>query len=177
MDFPRGTAMGRKRRKPKSQKQAEPPGVGRQEERDLWPHLTNPHGYRYYFHPKHHGAGHPTVSRWRPDVSRQEEFRVFENAAHLDLADTDGNLYNVHKADDGTVLELGVFHEQIARFWKPSVPREAWHGHPLWPVRAGGPSNLAKQANRPDKSVFDKFVELGVLSKVQSHRLNNARLI
>lgn len=172
--------MGRKRRKPKlpkSQEPAKPVGEERREELDYWPRLTNPHGYRYYFHPKHHGAGHPTVSRWRLDVSRQEEFSIFETAAHLDLADSKGNLYNVRKADDGTILELGVFHEQIARFWKPSAPTGAWHGHPHWPVGAGGPDNLAKQKNRPDRSVFDKLVVQGVLSKVQSHRLNNARHI
>lgn len=172
--------MGRKPRKPKRpklQKPATPPTDRSREDLDYWPQLTNPLGYRYYFHPKHHGAGHPSVSRWRPDISREEEFRIFEIAAYLDLADTDGDLYNVRKAGDGTILELGVFHEQIARFWKPSVPTGAWHGHPLWPVRAGGPSNLAKQANRPDKLVFEKLVEQGVLSKIQSYRLNNGKLI
>jgi len=144
---------------------------------DYWPEVTTPRGYRYYFHPKHHGAGNATVSRWKPDVSRREEFTIFEIAVRLDLAGDDGNLYNLRKAADGAILELGVFHEQIARFWKPSVPTEAWHGHPLWPVEAGGPSNRAKQANRPGKAVFRKLVEEGVLSSAQSHRLNSIRNI
>jgi hypothetical protein len=91
------------------------------------------------------------------------------------LADEDGNLYNVRKGPDGAILELGMFHEQIARFWKPSAATEAWHGHPLWPIDAAGPSNRAKQANRPGKSVFRKLVEQGVLSAAQGHRLNNGK--
>jgi hypothetical protein len=163
-------SMGRKRKSTKK------PTVEEQRGNPLyWPEVTNPKGYRYYFHPKHHRGGNTTESRWKPDVSRQEEFTIFEVAVRLDLADEDGDLYNVRKAADGAILDLGVFHEQIARFWKPTVPTDAWHGHPLWPVGAGGPSNRAKQANRPSRSVFRKLVEQGVLSEAQRHRLNNGK--
>ncbi len=173
--------MGRKRKergKASRERRSDQKGdVGeRREAPNYWPEPTNPKGYRYYFYPKHHGAGNATDSRWHPEISRQEEFTIFEIAVRLDLADEGGNLYNVRKAADGTILELGVFHEQVARFWKPSTETEAWHGHPLWPVEAG-PSNRARQENRPGRSVFRKLVEQGVLSKAQSHRLNNGKNI
>ncbi len=168
--LPGTRSMGRKRKSRKKPSEREQRGNP-----DYWPETTNPKGYRYYFHPKHHTAGNPTVSRWKPDVSRSEEFQIFEIAVRLDLADEDGNLYNVRKGPHGAILELGVYHEQIARFWKPSAPTEAWHGHPLWPIDATGPSNRARQENRPGKSVFHKLVQQGVLSAAQGHRLNNGK--
>ncbi len=162
--------MGRKRKSTE-----ETTGQQQRGDTDYWPHLTDPKGYRYYFHPKHHGAGNVSVSRWKTDITRREEFRIFEVAVRLDLSDEDGNLYNVRKAADGAILELGVFHEQIARVWKPKSQTEAWHGHPLWPLEAGGPPNRAKQVYRPAKSVFRNLVEKGVLSEAQIHRLNNGK--
>ncbi len=141
---------------------------------DEWPEVTKPKGYRYYFHPKHHGTCRATVSCWRLDVLRPEEFTIFEIAVCLDLADEHGNLYNVRKSPDGMILKLGKFDEQIARFWKPSTPTEAWHGHPHWPVETG-PSNLAKEKNRPSTAVFRKLVEQRVLTEAQSRRLNNGK--
>jgi hypothetical protein len=148
-----------------------------QETLDYWPEVTKRRRFRYFFHPKHHGAGDPTDSRWKPDVTKSEEFNIFNIADDLDLADEDGNLYNVRKAADGTILELGVFHEQLARFWKPRAAADAWHGHPLWPVGADGPSNRGKQSCRPGRSVFHRLVEQGVLSERDSNRLNNGRII
>jgi hypothetical protein len=98
MDFVRETPMGRKQRKakrPRLQKPAEPPTRRKRDDLNYWPHLTNPYGYRYYFHPKHHGAGKPTDSCWKHDVTKSEEFRIFEIGAQLDLCDECGNLYNV----------------------------------------------------------------------------------
>jgi len=162
--------MGGKRKKGKK-------GPGeRRGNQDYWPHRTNPKGYRYYFHPKHHGGGSSTDSRWKPDITRREEFTIFEISVRLDLSDDRGNLYNVRKGADKTVLELGMFHEQLARFWKPSGDH-AWHGHPLWPVSAGWATNRGKEAHRPDRSVFRKLVEQGVLTEQQSYRLNSGRNI
>jgi hypothetical protein len=162
------TPMGKKRKKPKRLfKQAR----GNQ---DYWPQLTNPRSYRYFFHPKHHGGGSPTDARWKPDITQNEEFTIFEIAVRLDLSDESCNLYNVRKAANQTILELGIFHEQIARFWKPSAG-EAWHGHPLWPVVTDSPHNRSRQKHRPDGSVFRKLVEQGVLSERDSHRLNSGK--
>lgn len=146
------------------------------ENHDYWPHLASPHRYRYYFHPKHHGSGSTTDSRWKPDVLQGEEFRIFEIAAQLDLSDESGNLYNVLKRADNTFRELGIFHEQIARFWKPIAP-EAWHGHPLWPVESGIATNRSSERYRPDKSVFRKLVDQKVLSVRDSYRLRGGKNI
>ena len=161
-----------------NKKQARPKRLFRRtrEDQDHWPHLTNPHNYRYYFHPKHHGAGSSTDSRWKPDISKAEEFSIFELAAPLDLCDNEGNLYNVRKASDDEFLELGIFHEQIARFWKPSGS-EAWHGHPLWPVETDSFTNRSTQKCRPEKAVFDRFIERGVLNRWQCDRLRSGKHI
>lgn len=162
--------MAKKRRKRK--RQSTPPRANL----DFWPHLTAPHGYRYYFHPKHHGAGSYIDACWHPDITRQEEFTIFELSAQLDLSDSRGNLCNVSKATDGSIRELGIFHEQLARFWKP-IASEPWHGHPLWPVVTELATNRGSQAYRPDKSVFNKLVEQRVLSERESHRLRNGKNI
>lgn len=166
--------MGRKRKVPKLPKRLYKRS---QETLEYWPEVTKRRKYKYFFHPKHHGAGGPTDSRWSPDVSRAEEFSIFDGADEKDLADEDANLYNVRKAADGSILELGVFHEQIARFWKPRATADAWHGHPLWPIEAGGPSNRARQSCRPGTLVFRRLVEQGVLSERDSYRLNNGKNI
>ncbi len=162
-------SMAKKRRSPR--KHTPPPANP-----ELWPHPTVPHGYRYYFHRKHHGGGSPTDACWHPSITRQEEFTIFEISAQLDLSDARGNLYNVSRAADGGIRELGIFHEQIARFWKP-VASEPWHGHPLWPVVTDLPTNRGSQAYRPDTSVFSKLVEQRVLSERDSHRLRSGKNI
>lgn len=139
--------MGRKRKSRKKPSEREQRGNP-----DYWPETTNPKGYRYYFHPKHHTAGNPTVSRWKPDVSRSEEFQIFEIAVRLDLADEDGNLYNVRKGPHGAILELGVYHEQIARFWKPSARQRRGtairSGRSTRPGRAIAPDRKTVPASR-----------------------------
>lgn len=159
--------MGKRRKRKKHQ------GPTRKKE-NYWTEPTNPGGYTYYFHPKHRGNGSPHDSRWKLEVTLREEFGIFESAVGLDLSDESGHLYNVRKDVGGSILELGVFHEQIARFWKPRGDH-AWHGHPLWPVWAGRPSNRANQIYRPSRVVFRKFVEQGVLSESQGHRLNSGK--
>ena len=80
------------------------------------------------------------------------------------------------KRVDDTILELGVFHEQIARFWKPRG-EDAWHGHPLWPVVTDMANNRMRQEYRPDRSVFRKLVDQRVLSPTESDRLNSGKII
>jgi len=172
--------MGKKRKKRKrlfKQERGNQEEQENQQERgdqNHWPHVTTPRGYRYFFHPKHHGGGSTTDACWKPEITKSEEFTIFEIAVHLDLSDQNGNLYNVRKAPNETILELGTCHEQIARFWKPSAG-EAWHGHPLWPVVTDRPNSRTKQEYRPDRSVFRKLVEQRVLSERDSHRLNSGK--
>jgi hypothetical protein len=159
-----------------AKKQKQPKRLFRQRRGNVeyWPHLTNPRQYRYYFHPKHHGAGNLTDSCWKGDIAHAEEFDIFEKAVALDISDQRGNLYNVRKAADGTILEVGKFHEQLARFWHPRGPG-AWHGHPLWPVETNISTNRAGRDYCPNKIVFTRLVARGVLTAHQSHRLNNGK--
>ena len=168
--FPGAGSMGRKRNSTK-----EPTVEQQRGNREFWPEVTNPKGYRYYFHPKHHRASNATGSRWKPDVSRQEEFTIFEVAVHLDLADEDGDLYNVRKSEDGAILELGVFQEQIAQ------PLEAERSNRC----VARPSALAGRGGRPEKSrqASKSSWQGGVPQAsrtrraqcMQSHRSNNGK--
>jgi hypothetical protein len=58
-------------------------------------------GYRYLFLAKHHGAGSKSDARWLPELSRDEEFAVFDDADFHDISDEQENLYGVLRTPDG----------------------------------------------------------------------------
>jgi hypothetical protein len=93
-----------------------------QDDPDLHPD-PSPSGYRYYFHPKHHGRGPADDARWLPlpEMSREEEFAVFVMADVHELSDNKGNLYGLRirgSIPGHQILFLGTRREQVARFWK-----------------------------------------------------------
>jgi hypothetical protein len=142
------------------------------EDPDLHPHPT-PSGYRYYFYPKHHGAGRPTDARWLPEMSREEEFAVFVMADRYELSDDKGDLYGLRirgTVPTHEILILGTRYEQVARFWNPSQSSH-WHGYPLWPIIQRGSLNRKDQKNRPPKEVLQKMVDSGLLNEKQLYRL------
>lgn len=87
---------------------------------------TRKHGYRYQFTGKHHGAGKADDARWAKDVTREEEFSVFDEADFHDISDEDGRFYGVLRKEDGTLRDLGTWQQQIAEFppAKEGVPRQ-----------------------------------------------------
>lgn len=145
------------------------------EAKDIHPQTTHRSGHTYCFTPKHHGAGSKTDSQWlpEPDLTRDEEFAVFDLADLHDLSDPDGNLYGLRIGrgeTEGEILALGTRGECIARFWAEQRPRH-WHGHPLWPIDVRGAPNRRAQRYRPPPSVFEKMVEAGLISRPQARRL------
>lgn len=143
------------------------------EAKDVHDKPTRENNLSYCFTPKHHGAGSKTDSRWLPDLSRAEEFAVFDLADSHQLGEPDGNLYGLRIREEGLnreILELGTRHEYIARFWAEPQQRH-WHGHPLWPIVEKGPLNRKAQRYRPSKDVFDRMVKTGLLSEAQATRL------
>src|SRR4051794_19996466 len=99
----------------------------------LHPHRTRRSGQQYFFYDKHHRAGHSEDAQWLPDMTRVEEFAVFDLADFHDLSDDKGDLYGLHLSPEGMVMYLGTRDEQVAEF---PVAREghAWHGYPVWPI-------------------------------------------
>ena len=140
----------------------------------IHPIRTSPKGYQYFFHPKHHVPRQGDHSCWLPTISRDVEFSIFESAVRLDLGDEDGNLYNVERDEEDSLMTLGHESEQIAFFWKPRSEME-WHGYPLWPLITRQSNPRVKQMNRPSDSVFEMLVQTGRLTIKESLRLKKGR--
>jgi hypothetical protein len=127
----------------------------------------------YCFTRKHHGGGSPGDSCWLPGLPEPEEFEVFNMADANDLADEDNNLYGVRIRTVGAtrdILELGRWHEMIARFWEPPN-QDHWHGHPVWLVSEDAPDSLRKRKKCPPQRVFDRIVERGIMKQREACRL------
>jgi hypothetical protein len=147
--------------------------------RDIHSERTALSGHTYCFTPKHHGAGSKSDSRWLPDLSRDQEFEVFDMADNNQLADSDGNLYGLRirqVGEERELVKLGTSHEQIARFWAEEQQRH-WHGHPLWPIQARDSPNRKKQDYCPPKEVFDRMVARGLITAGQAKRLRGGKLV
>lgn len=135
---------------------------------------TRRSGHRYFFYDKHHGRGAPDAARWHPDLSRDEEFSVFDEADDRELSDERLWLYGIRRAEDGGVSLLGTWGQQVAEF-PFARPNEAWHGYPLWPLSEVGPQNRMGEACRPAKEVFLKMEAAGLLTSPERKRLYKGR--
>ena len=136
----------------------------------IHPTRTNPKGYQYFFHPKHHIPRQGNHACWLSTIPRAMEFSIFETAVRLDLGDEDGHLYNVRKDEHGDLMQLGHDFEQIAKFWKPRSEME-WHGFPAWPLRTRQANSRKQEKHRPSRLVFDKLVKTNQLTAHESFRL------
>jgi hypothetical protein len=132
---------------------------------------TRRSGYFYQFYDKHHGRGGPDAAQWLPSLSRQEEFSVFEAADLNELADEQGRMYGIRPRDEtGNVPDLGTWGEQVAEF-PYARPSETWHGYPVWPLVDEGPENRRGEKSRPSKVVFQRMVDVGMLTFRECKRL------
>jgi hypothetical protein len=133
------------------------------------PQPTRRHQYRYLFTAKHHGDTEG-AARWSPDLSEEEEFAVFDGADDMELADDEGNLYGALRDGEDSLRDLGIWQEQIAEF--PYAAEEmAWHGYPVWAINHEGPSNRRNQKHRPAREVFNRMVEVGLITVSMRARL------
>lgn len=130
---------------------------------EIYPEVTARSGRRYLFTLKHHGKDRQ-AARWLPDpeLSRDEEFDIFNVADALIVADDRGNFYGVLGAGDGTLRTVGTWSQQVAEF---PVAREGevWHGYPIYPVNDLAPKNRAGHSCRPAKAVFERMLEVGLI--------------
>jgi hypothetical protein len=125
-------------------------------------------GFRYCFYMAHHGRGTPDDSQWAEDVSRDEEFAIFDESDEHELSDSKGHYYGLRRSPEGDTLDLGTKREQIAKFWDP-VKNQPAHGFPMWPVHDGAPDNRKKQSIPLE--VLKKMLEQKLLLSVQYNRL------
>ena len=126
-------------------------------------------GKQYLFSDKHHGLV-PDAAQWLRDLSREDEFAIFDTADTFELCDDRGRLYGLRRNPEGRILKLGTRDEQIAEFpfARPNAP---WHGYPIYPLREAGPENRQGEKHRPSRDVFDKMVAVGLLQNSQMKRL------
>ncbi|MBY0526770.1 MAG: hypothetical protein K2R98_25485 [Gemmataceae bacterium] len=136
----------------------------------IHPDPTRKRGYRYQFAAKHHGGGTAKDARWALNVSRVEEFTVFDEADDHDIFDDDGRCYGVLRNADGNLRDLGTWQQQVAEFPRANdgVP---WHGYPIWAVNGLAPANRSGERVRPAKNVFQKMEQAGLISRRQRKRL------
>jgi hypothetical protein len=114
------------------------------------------------------------------DLTLDEEFAIFDRADGIVLqppavdncqvADANGNLYGYEKLMNGSLREIGTWHQQMAEF-PVQVAETVWHGYPIWPIGPPAPQNLQGQKCRPDSQVFDRMMQLGVITPGQRKRL------
>ena len=143
----------------------------------IHPLSTRRSGYRYLFYDKHHRHA-PTGrkyelgnAQWLPEMSRDQEFEVFDLADHHRVYDERGWLYGVRPRDaNGVIQPLGTWDQEVAEF--PSAPTgQPWHGYPRWPLTDLGPDNRRGEKTRPAKQVFDRMEDVGMLTARERRRL------
>jgi hypothetical protein len=133
----------------------------------IHPERTQKSKHSYLFTDKHHGKGGHEDAQWADDVTREEEFSVFDEADLNDICDADGRLYGVLQDADGELRCLGTWKQEVAEFPQASAG-SPWHGYPIWAVNQSAPANRRHPRMRPAKEVFDKM-ELAEMINAQ-HR-------
>jgi len=129
---------------------------------------------RYMFTPKHHGADKEAAT-WLPEITREQEFSVFDLADFHEICDDRGWLYGVLPMEGGLRL-LGTRREQIAEFQGGNEQEAPWHGYPVYPhIKGLAPPNRSGDRCRPAKEVFHKLHSAGLITRVQRTRLSKGR--
>jgi hypothetical protein len=142
----------------------------------LHPVLTKRYHYQYFFYTKHHETRPSKEAQWLlpPQLTKDQEFGVFDWADDREFSDGGGNLYGFRPRDSrGDVPPLGTRGEQIARFPRADRGR-AWHGYPTWPI--------AQQRDDEDlrpvpNEVLDKMVEKGAITARDRRLLRSGKHI
>jgi hypothetical protein len=137
---------------------------------DIHPESTRRSGYRYVFTPKHHGGGSSTDACWSSEVTRLEEFSVFDEADFRNISDDQGRLYGVLRDAESELRYLGTWDQQVAEFprTREGIP---WHGYPIWAVNDEAPPHRSGQDMRPAKEAFQKMEQEGWITTRQRKRL------
>jgi hypothetical protein len=138
------------------------------------PIRTRNRKYRYFFYVKHHD-GSENWAQWLPEISHEEEFRIFDEADYYDLCDDSRRaLYGLRRSQDGNILKLGAWDELVAEFpWASS--ENAWHGYPLWPVLRLEDKGVKIKKRCPAKEVFLKMERAELIDGRERRRLEKGK--
>ena len=139
-----------------------------------FPRPTSRSGLVYRFTPKHHDGHDPNAARWLPELTREEEFAVFELADDHEIVDAGGKLYGLLRGEGETVRTLGTWYQQLAEF-PVARPGEPWHGYPIYPVSGEAPENRRGDACRPGKEVFERLFTAGLIDRREKQRLKRGK--
>jgi hypothetical protein len=123
---------------------------------------------------KHHGGSLAGDATWASEVSRNEEFSVFEEGVAAEVEDEDGNFFGVLRGEDGELRDLGTKKQQIAIFPFTSEGTP-WHGYPQWSLEDADAPNRSIQKMRPAKRVFDRLKAARMLHETEVRRLWRGR--
>jgi len=133
--------------------------------------VTRRSKYVYFFSDKHHGGGAKGGSQWSPDLSRNEEFSIFDAADWHELSGRRGWLYGILRADAKHLRYLGTWGQQVAEF-RRARKGERWHGYPLYPVNSTlAPPNRRGDKAKPSKEVFQKMERAALITVKERQRL------
>jgi len=136
----------------------------------IHPEQTRKRHYSYQFTAKHHGGGCAEDARWAEDLSRDEEFSVFDEADANDVLDEAGRFFGVLRDTDGELRYLGTWQQQVAEFPRANGGTP-WHGYPSWAVNDVAPNNRSSQKVRPARIVFERMERAGLITRRQRKRL------
>ena len=132
----------------------------------LHPERTRRSNFEYLFTDKHHG-GDRNAARWSPELSEAQEFSVFDEADWHELSNSEGWLFGVLRLESDLSV-LGTKGELVAGF-DPGNGQQPWHGYPVYPLKSGD------QKGRPEKVVFARMVQIGMITLREKKRLLKAR--
>jgi hypothetical protein len=137
---------------------------------EVHPTQTRVNGRQYQFTPKHHG-GEAGASCWIEELTREEEFRIFDDADAEAIHDDEGNHYGVARiAEEEGLRVIGTWSQQMAEF-PVCEDGQPWHGYPCWPLNEMSPENRRGEKMRPAKEVFRKMCKAGLINRRESKRL------
>jgi len=139
------------------------------------PVATRVNGLRYLFTAKHHGGWKSPHATWLPTLTDDQEFSVFDDGDANALSDGAGNLFGALSDGQGGLDDLGTRGEQIAKFWRAPLDKP-WHGFPAFPLNDDvAMQNRKGETARPEKSVFDRMLEVGVINRAMWKRLKKGK--
>ena len=95
---------------------------------------TRDNGKSYVCTSKHRD-GREGASRWRPDVSYDDEFGIFCRSDDEDWTHDSGATYWGVLIDGEKAVSVGTAKEGVAKFRNGPIPRPGspWHGYPARP--------------------------------------------
>jgi hypothetical protein len=135
----------------------------------LHPERTRRSGFQYFFYDKHHRVGYSEDAQWRPDMTHDEEFGVFDLVDWHEISGDNDHLYGLRLGPEDAIMTLGTREEQVAKFPAPQDGR-AWHGYPAWPIMRLDRDKQERKYPAP-RGALAKMKEAGLITEKQRKRL------